>query len=587
MIEFLKLAPGKALLLLVGSVIAGLLQSATIFALIPLMHFIGVSTEQLVDNKIIEIYNSFFKMLGFQSSLGAVLIFMVFFITIVALINCGLQIYTAKISTGIVRNLQETVIHTVLKARWSYFVDKQTGVIVNSIVTEAGKTVAGFSDGIKVISALMQGAVMLFSAFLISTYVTLAAVLVGIVLVVIFQRWVNEARLVGEKLGEFYKGITSRITDGVHGFKPLKAMNNERFLLSILDQHTVGLQKTQVRSAIVSAIPKHFREPIIVGFIAIGAFVVIQLSLVPVVSLVPMILFFQRSVRFLSDAQLGYQSFKKMEPFYVSLKKNISEAKSVEEKWEGDTEPEFNESITIKNLSFAYPTKSVLRDVSLTIIKNSFIALMGESGGGKTTFSDILCALYTPDKGEVLVDDKNLQSLDIHKWRRMIGYVPQDLFLFHDSIMHNVRMGNPHISREAVEEALKDAGAWGFISKLSDGVDRIIGERGIKLSGGQRQRISIARAIVRHPQLLILDEATTALDAKTEEEILKTLTKLTKKGITIIAVSHQPAVINIADRVYRVANGRFECVKSVSPAEAVAGLILLKNSGEFYWKIIE
>ena len=143
----------------------------------------------------------------------------------------------------------------------------------------------------------------------------------------------------------------------------------------------------------------------------------------------------------------------------------------------------------------------------------------------------------------------------------MIGYVPQDLFLFHDSIINNVNLGDILISNEKVEEALRDAGAWDFVESLPEGMNTIIGERGIRLSGGQRQRISIARAIVRDPELLILDEATTALDPQTEEKILKTIGNLTKKGITIVAVSHQIAVLDIADQVFRLENGKFEKIK--------------------------
>ena len=131
-----------------------------------------------------------------------------------------------------------------------------------------------------------------------------------------------------------------------------------------------------------------------------------------------------------------------------------------------------------------------------------------------------------------------------------------------DTIMHNINLGDASISREDIEDALKASGAWEFISELSEGIKTVIGERGIRLSGGQRQRLSIARAIVRKPQLLILDEATTALDPATEERILRTLRQLTDKGITIVAVSHQTAVLDIADDVYRLEEGRFEKVNS-------------------------
>ena len=160
------------------------------------------------------------------------------------------------------------------------------------------------------------------------------------------------------------------------------------------------------------------------------------------------------------------------------------------------------------------------------------------------------------------IDDKNILDIDIRKWRRSIGYVPQDLFLFHDTIANNITLGDPLIEDIKIEQALKSAGAWDFVSEFPEGIQKNIGERGLKLSGGQRQRVSIARALVSNPQLLILDEATVALDPETEREILKKIKYLSSEGLTIVAISHQQTVLDIADKVYRLEAGRFEKVKS-------------------------
>ena len=183
------------------------------------------------------------------------------------------------------------------------------------------------------------------------------------------------------------------------------------------------------------------------------------------------------------------------------------------------------------------------------------IIISSPSGAGKTTLLDILIGLHIPLSGEMLIDGINLMDLDIKKWRSSIGYVPQDMFIFHDTIANNISLGDPVLNTSMVENALKAAGAWEFISALPDGIQTSIGERGLKLSGGQRQRISIARALVADPQLLILDEATTALDPTTEKNILSTLRKLSDKGITIVAVSHQSAVLDVADQAFQLDNG--------------------------------
>ena len=186
---------------------------------------------------------------------------------------------------------------------------------------------------------------------------------------------------------------------------------------------------------------------------------------------------------------------------------------------------------------------------------------MGSSGVGKTTLIDLIIGLHVPSSGEIVIDKTKLLDIDLKKWRSLIGYVPQDLFLFNDTITNNINLGDPKINLSMVKEALDLAGALDFVLKLPNGLQTNVGERGLKLSGGQRQRISIARALVGKPQILFLDEATTALDPITEKNILSTLSKLSEKGITIIAISHQSEVLDVAEKVYRLNNGQFKCLK--------------------------
>jgi len=160
-------------------------------------------------------------------------------------------------------------------------------------------------------------------------------------------------------------------------------------------------------------------------------------------------------------------------------------------------------------------------------------------------------------EGRVLVDGISLSEFELHEWRQMIGYVPQETLLLHDSVLHNVTLGDPDLGEEETEEALRAAGAWDFVAKLPEGMHTLAGERGGKLSGGQRQRLCIARALVRQPRLLILDEATSALDPESEAAICDTLDSL-RGSITILAISHQAGLGRIADRVVHLRNGVIE-----------------------------
>ena len=552
-IKFLKLAPLQSAVILIGSIITGMAQAATVFTLVPLMDILGLLG--VGDNRFVFILKSLLNFIGLRYSLLTVLLFIVFFTLVIALINYVSESYSVRTSSRLVQNLQKKAIDSVMGAQWSYYTGKKSGDFVHSVVTEAGKASNGFRDSINFFSTVIQGLVILVATFFINVYVAIGSAIIGMMIIYIFKGWVEKARLAGMKSGSLTQSVTATIADGMVGIKPLKTMNRDHLLAPLLISETKKLDFQRYRLFMVSAIPKIFLAPIISFFVAIGLYIIISKSLVPVASVIPLALLFQRTVQQFGATQSIFQSIKKMEPYLEGLEANISKALSVQENWPGKLDPIFDNEIKFKNVDFAYDEKVILNNINLSIRKNEFIVLVGSSGAGKTTIVDLLCGLFTPISGELMIDGVNILDLDVLKWRRFIGYVPQDLFLFHDTIANNVSLGDPNIKISTMEKALQSADAWEFVSALPDGLQTNIGERGLKLSGGQRQRISIARAIVGNPKLLLLDEATTALDPETEQKILTTLRKLSYEGITIIAVSHQTAVLDIVDQAYKLKSG--------------------------------
>lgn len=237
--------------------------------------------------------------------------------------------------------------------------------------------------------------------------------------------------------------------------------------------------------------------------------------------------------------------------------------------------------ITFRHVSFEYPDDQtpVLSDIDLTIHPGEKVALVGVSGGGKTTLCNLIPRFYDPTEGEILLDGQNIRMITLESLRSSVGVVQQDVYLFSGSVYENIAYGRPGASREEVVEAAKLAGAHEFIEELKDGYETYVGERGVKLSGGQKQRISIARVFLKAPKVLLLDEATAALDNESEHLVSESLDKLAA-GRTTLTIAHRLTTIHGADRILVLSGNRI--------VEEGKHDTLMKQKGVYYqlWKSI-
>jgi ATP-binding cassette subfamily B protein/subfamily B ATP-binding cassette protein MsbA len=218
---------------------------------------------------------------------------------------------------------------------------------------------------------------------------------------------------------------------------------------------------------------------------------------------------------------------------------------------------QFQESIAFEFVSFTYPHTSTqtIRQMSLEIPKNRIVALIGSSGAGKSTVADLLLRLYEPTEGAIFVDGKRIDETKMDEWRSLFGVVSQDPFLFYDSIEENIRFGKEQAAEEEIWQAAIQAGAEPFIEKLPEKYKTLIGERGYRLSGGEKQRIALARALIRDPKILVLDEATSHLDSESEQFVQETLLALRGQK-TLIVIAHRLSTIQLADLIYVIEKGK-------------------------------
>ena len=214
--------------------------------------------------------------------------------------------------------------------------------------------------------------------------------------------------------------------------------------------------------------------------------------------------------------------------------------------------------LTARNVSFAYDSdaaRPALQGVDLTVAAGTFVAVAGPSGAGKSTLVDVLLGLIEPDTGEVRIDGRRLAGPDLRRWRHSVAYVPQDPHLFNDTIRANLRWARPEATEAELWRALRLAAAADFVAALPEGLDTVAADRGARFSGGERQRIVLARALLRDPALLLLDEATGQLDAATEGRVARALRSL-RARTTIVAVAHRPGLMEAADRIVVLESGR-------------------------------
>jgi subfamily B ATP-binding cassette protein MsbA len=238
---------------------------------------------------------------------------------------------------------------------------------------------------------------------------------------------------------------------------------------------------------------------------------------------------------------------------------------------------DFRQSVEFRNVSFAYDRDFVLKNINLTIEKGKTIALIGPSGGGKSTLADLVPRFYDPTEGQVLLDGQSLKDIELESLRRQMGVVTQESILFNDTILNNIAFGMENVREEDVIQAARVANAHDFIMQTPDGYQTLIGERGSKLSGGQRQRLSIARAVLKNPPILILDEATSALDSESEKLVQDALNNLMKNRTSIV-IAHRLSTIQHADEIIVIQNGQI--------VERGRHETLLSQSG-LYKKLIE
>ncbi|MFB9120541.1 ABC transporter ATP-binding protein [Bergeyella porcorum] len=461
---------------------------------------------------------------------------------------------------GITKDLRTAMYNKFLKLPVSFFTEKRKGDMMSRISNDIGAVESGIMGSlVDVVNAPFMIISSLVTLFLLSPKLTLFSLLVfpvmGWLISAVGKSLKRHATSAQEELGNLF----SLVDETLKSSKVIKIFNADKILKNRFNSTTDNWKRYSIamsrRREMASPMSEFLGS---VTILLITWFAGIQIlnekTMDPETFLVFIAMFFQ----ILEPAKKLSNAFSSIQGGMASLDR-VSEVLDYDLKVEEIAYPKaisgLNDKIEFKNIGFYYDKDNViLKDFSLTLPKGKTIALVGQSGSGKTTIANLLTRFYDVSEGEILVDGVNIKELSLEQYRNLLGMVTQESVLFNDSVYNNILMGKPDATREEVISAAKVANADAFISQLPEGYDTTIGDDGNKLSGGQKQRVSIARAVLKNPPIMILDEATSALDTESERLVQLALENMMENRTSLI-IAHRLSTIQKADLIVVMERG--------------------------------
>jgi ATP-binding cassette subfamily C protein len=549
---FFKARGTRPVIVMVCLLLGGLAEGFGMASMLPVF---SVAFDGGTGDPKVALFADALAVVGLPATLPVLVALSVGGIVVKNLLNLAAMTYVGYAVAHVSTSMRRDLLGNLLNVRWGYFTERPLGRITNTLSVDATRAGEAYLRAANFIVNAIQTVIYTLVALFVSWKVALAAILIGGLIVLFLSFLVSAAKKAGRKQTDRTADFITYLSDALNNIRPLKAMARQGSFANLLERNIGGLRAALRRQVISKQALKNIDE--ILGALSLGVGLVVAISYwnLPPAELAVIGILLVQLVNSIGKIQKEYQDAAIYESAYHAVLNQINETRAAREPDQGAAAPSLNREIRLVDVCFSHPGTPVLQDVSIDFPRDSVTVLTGPSGSGKTTITDLLIGFRAPDSGAVLIDGRPLGEFDLNAWRGMIGYVPQELVLFHDSIFANIALGDPEIGEAEVRAALDAAGALDFVDAMERGVHTEVGEKGAKLSGGQRQRIALARALVKRPALLILDEVTSALDPSSERAIVENIRALRGQS-TIIAITHRAAFLDIADRVYELADGR-------------------------------
>ncbi|NQT33351.1 MAG: ABC transporter ATP-binding protein [Candidatus Omnitrophica bacterium] len=471
------------------------------------------------------------------------------------------QFASFYLSSRTKRDFHDKIFGKFLNSEYSFFLNYKHGWLIHRTMTVPLEASILLDYVPRMMVNALKIVAIITMLFFISPPVTGFIIILGAVYYFITKVVAKKVSYhIGKEKIDELEGQNEMAAEAFTGIKQIKVFSVVKTWVDRFWKSVLKYSQLEIRDSIWLLAPPCIMEFAVIGALAFVLIILKSYHESSFVTILPVVAIFGYGIQRIIPAfnLLGAQriSFSGKLPVLEIVYKILSESTSVKD---GDIELEgFDDRISFKDVSFSYPDREVLfKDLTFNVEKGKSVAIVGPSGSGKSTIVDLMLRLFSASGGEISIDGKKLNDIQIDSWLSKVGLVSQDTFVFHGSIKENIGFGMDDVSSEAIIKAAEIANAHEFILEFPEGYDTVVGDRGMKLSVGQRQRIAIARAILRDPEILILDEATSSLDNISEALVQEAINNIAKNH-TVIMIAHRLSTIIGADRIIVLDNGRIK-----------------------------
>lgn len=533
-------------------------------AIMPLVEII--TNPELIKSK--KEYLFFYNFFNIENEKQFIVLFLILLILIYLAKNAYLLFMydrKNKFTYNNSRIVSMKLMRSYLGQKYEFFLTKNVSELQRNVTNDTNMLFAAVSASVELLAEITTILFMFVYLVILDKTISLGILFILLLFSFVFLRLVkNKSSRYGKLLRNATVDMNKWLRQSFEGIKEIKIANSEDYYIERTEDAYRTLSKALCRQEFIKVSPRPIFEAVCVSslLVIVGGKIVSGVNLsyfIPVISVMAVAAFrllpaFGRVTAHINNIIFNASA---VENVFSDLKE-VEKLNDAYARIENESKIVFTSEINVKNIVFSYleTNRPVINNLSLDIKKNTAVAFIGSTGSGKTTLADIILGLLEPQEGQILVDGMAINSNPL-SWHNLVGYIPQNIYLIDDTIRNNVVFGIPESeeTEENIWKALESAQLSEFVRELDQGLDTVVGERGVRLSGGQRQRIGIARALFLNPEILILDEATSALDNETESAVMTAIEQL-KGNRTLIIIAHRLSTIKNCDVIYEIKDGK-------------------------------